>query len=130
MSDLRVKEHRVTITDALVGYRAFAGISIWAAPGLTARVFGFETDRSQFYLGRLAGSRQVALAVGTALADGEARRLWLRLGLMCDALDTLAAVIGGAKGDTAPKQAASEAAATLVEVVLSMLALAKHAPQH
>jgi hypothetical protein len=128
MSDPRVVERRVTVISALVAYRAFAGVAIWVAPGLTARVFGFEPDRGQYYMGRLAGSRQVALAAGTALSKGDAQRLWLCLGLTCDVLDTLAAGIGGAKGDTMPKQAASEAAATLVEVILSTLALAKPTP--
>ena len=114
------------IVNALVGYRAFAGVGIWVAPGITARLFGFEPDRSQFYVGRLAGSRQMALATGTALSNGEARRLWLGLGLACDVLDTLAAAIAGAKGDSPPKQAAGTAAATSVEVILSTLALAKH----
>jgi hypothetical protein len=127
MSD-QALESRLTVINALVAYRAFAGTAIWVAPGLTARVFRFESDRGRYYLGRLAGSRQVALAAGTALSKGDAQRLWLRLGLACDVLDTLAAVIGGAKGVTTPRQAASEAAATLVEVALSTLALAKPAP--
>ena len=113
---------------ALAALRAFAGVGIWVAPGLTARLFGFEPDRGRFYVGRLAGSRQVALAAGTALSNGDARRVWLRLGLSCDVLDTLAAVIAGVKGDSSPQQAAGTAAATLVEVILSTLALANHAP--
>jgi hypothetical protein len=90
-------------------------------------VFGFEPDRNQFYVGRLAGSRQVALAAGTALSEGDARWLWLRLGLACDVLDTLAAASAGIKRDQPPKQATGAAAATLVEAILSTLALAKHA---
>jgi hypothetical protein len=115
------------VVHALVAYRAFAGVGIWVAPGITARLFGFERDRSQFYVGRLAGSRQVALAAGTAITDGEARGLWLRLGLSCDVLDTLAAAIAASKGDSPPKQAAATAAATLVEAILSTLSLAENA---
>jgi hypothetical protein len=118
--------HSVKAVNALVVYRAFAGVSIWVAPGLTARFFGFKPDRGQFYVGRLAGSRQVALAAGTLLSDGEARRLWLRLGLICDVLDTAAAAIAGGKRDSPPKQAAGTGAATLVEAALSTMALAEH----
>jgi hypothetical protein len=116
----------VKAVHALVAYRAFAGVSIWVAPGLTARFFGFEPDRGQYYLGRLAGSRQVALAAGTALSGAEGRRLWLRLGLICDLLDTAAAAISGAKRDSPAKQAAGSAAATLVEAILSTISLAEN----
>ena len=114
---------------ALVALRAFAGVGIWVAPGLTARLFGFEPNRSRIYVGRLAGSRQMALAAGAALSRGDARRLWLRLGLSCDVLDTLAAAVAGVKGDSSPQQAAGTAAATGVEVILSTLALATHAAE-
>jgi hypothetical protein len=129
----RREKHKVKgaapVVRALVALRAFAGVGIWVAPGLTGRLFGFEPDRSLFYVGRLAGSRQVALAAGTALSDSDARRLWLRLGLGCDLLDTLAAAVAGVKGDSSPQQAAATAAATGVEVILSMLALANHAAE-
>jgi len=93
-----VKGERVV--QALAIYRAFAGVSVWLAPSQMARVFALETgDGSALaYAGRLAAVRELTLGVGPVLSQGEARRTWLRLALMCDVSDTVAAVAGARGG--------------------------------
>ena len=86
------------VVQALAIYRAFAGVSVWLAPSQMARVFALETgDGSALaYAGRLAAVRELTLGVGPLISHGEARRTWLRLALLCDLSDTLAAATGGA----------------------------------
>jgi len=118
-----VKGERVV--QALAIYRAFAGVSVWLAPSQMARVFGLETgDGSALaYAGRLAAVRELTLGVGPLISDGEARRTWLRLALLCDLSDTLAAATG-ARGSGLPAGAAARAgAATITSGLLTLAAL-------
>src|SRR5438270_596171 len=90
-----------------------------------ARVFGLETgDGSALaYAGRLAAVRELTLGVGPLISDGEARRTWLRLALLCDLSDTLAAATG-ARGSGLPAGAAARAgAATITSGLLTLAAL-------
>ena len=94
------------VLKALAIYRAFAGLSVWLAPSQMARAFCLKVgeDSALAYVGRLAAIRELTLGVGPVLSQGEARRTWLRLALMCDVSDTVAAV-AGARG--APASAAA-----------------------
>jgi hypothetical protein len=76
------------------------GISAWAAPRTTGRLFGLDSEANPQapYLARLFGARDMALAWGALGAEGRARRQWLVAGLACDAADTLAGVAGGREG--------------------------------
>ena len=88
------------VLKALAIYRAFAGLSVWLAPSQMARAFGLKVgeDSALAYVGRLAAIRELTLGVGPVLSQGEARRTWLRLALMCDVSDTVAAVAGARCG--------------------------------
>ncbi len=83
----------------LAGIRVAVGAGAWLAPGLSGRLFGLTgADAESAYLARLFGVRDVALAVGTVQAQGDARRDWLRLGVACDLADAGAALLGGRGG--------------------------------
>jgi hypothetical protein len=88
--------------------RIAVGAGAWLTPNLAAKAFGMDPEGNPqaSYMGRLFGIRDVALAAGTLNSTGEARNLWLRLGLVCDAGDALAAVIAGRNG-TLPKASAA-----------------------
>ncbi|MFI0373653.1 hypothetical protein ACH35V_37835 [Actinomadura sp. 1N219] len=75
--------------------RIALGLAALAAPKLTVRLMGMGSgaDAGRDYLVRAFGAREVALGAGYLLSGDESgRRLWTRLGLAVDALDTLSAV--------------------------------------
>ena len=113
------------VVQALAIYRAFAGVSVWLAPSQMARVFGLETgDGSALaYAGRLAAVRELTLGVGPLISHGEARRTWLRLALVCDLSDTLAAATGGRGGGLPAGAQARAGAATITSGLLTLAAL-------
>src|SRR6267142_1193317 len=76
-------------TQAIGAFRAFGGASFWIAPDLTARAYRSGPVARDRLSARLAGAREVALALGPLLSDGEDRSRWLRLGLACDLADAL-----------------------------------------
>jgi hypothetical protein len=84
---------------AIGAFRAFGGASFWIAPDLTARAYRSGPVARDRLSARLAGAREVALALGPLLSDGEDRRRWLRLGLACDFADALATLIGRRRGE-------------------------------
>ena len=65
---------------AIGAFRAFGGASFWIAPDLTARAYRSGPVARDRLSARLAGAREVALALGPLLSDGEDRSRWLRLG--------------------------------------------------
>jgi hypothetical protein len=91
---------------AIGAFRAFGGASFWIAPDLTARAYRSGPVARDRLSARLAGAREVALALGPLLGDGEDRLRWLRLGLACDLADALATLIGRRRGDIPPATAA------------------------
>jgi len=91
---------------AIGALRAFGGASFWIAPDLTARAYRSGPLARDHLSARLAGAREVALALGPLLSDGEDRSRWLRLGLACDLADALATLIGRRRGEIPPATAA------------------------
>lgn len=81
---------------ALPFIRLAIGGGAWALPQLTGKLFGFQSmdNQESIYLGRLFGVRDLILGVGLLSTEGEAQRLWWRLGIVCDAADTAAGVLG------------------------------------
>ena len=84
----------------LIGLRASIGASAWIAPGLAGRLFGLDAIANPQlpYVGRLFGVRDVALAAGLQLSSGPSRRLWLQLGILCDAADSVAGILARRNG--------------------------------
>jgi hypothetical protein len=76
--------------------RLIVGVISYLAPNLGGKLFGLDTagNPQAPYLARLFGVRDVALALGALQTAGESRRQWVQLGVLCDAADVGAAVIG------------------------------------
>lgn len=72
--------------------RIAIGAAAWAAPGLVRTLLRTGGDKEGNYVSRLFGAREIALGLGTMSATGETRQTMLRLGVLCDAMDVVAAV--------------------------------------
>ena len=84
---------------------AYGRISVGAlcllSPKLAARVFLLDpkTNPQLSYMGRMFGSREIALGVITLAApDGEARRRLIQLGVAVDATDAVTGIVTAASG--------------------------------
>jgi hypothetical protein len=88
-------------TTMLVGLRVAIGAGTWIAPRLAGRLFGLDAVANPQlpYVARLFGVRDVALGAGLQLSSGDNRRLWLRLGILCDAADFAAGILAGRRGE-------------------------------
>lgn len=92
---------------ALTGVRALIGATTWLAPRLSGKLFGLDAGANPQlpYVARLFAIRDLALAAGVQSSDGDARRLWVRIGIACDAADAAAGVLAGRRGDLSPVSA-------------------------
>ena len=106
---------------ALVALRA-VGSSAFLAPGLGAKTFGVPADAEGNYLVRLFAARNVALAGGLLFSRGEARRLILKAGVVCDVLDIAAGLLGYREGKEA-RSATVDTGASLAATALGVSAL-------
>lgn len=70
--------------------RLSIGIGAWLAPDLTVRVFGMDPDRSDRFVGRLFGAREMALAVTLLGAPAGAVAPVAAVGAAVDAVDAVA----------------------------------------
>jgi hypothetical protein len=109
---------------ALTVLRGIGGVGSWFLPGTTVRFFGFEHDPEDDFLNRLSGAREMAFAAGPVIARGEAKRQWLRLALVCDLLDTVAACAAVRGGHFTRAQGSGLAAFTVLCGTLTALVLA------
>src|SRR6202035_679492 len=107
--------------NAIVAIRANIGLGAWAAPRLAGRLFGLDAEANPQlpYVGRLFGVRDVALAAGVRASSGSARRLWLKIGMMCDAAD----VIAGRNGEISKVSTVLVTAPALMGIGLGLAAL-------
>lgn len=110
---------------ALIAIRASIGLGVWVAPALAGRLFGLDAGANPQlpYVGRLFGVRDVALAAGTQLSSGTGRRLWLQLGMLCDAADFAAGVIAGRRGEISKLSTVLVTAPALAGLGLGVAAL-------
>jgi hypothetical protein len=117
----------ISPTQVLPPLRLAIGGASWAFPERTGKLFGFTFTQESAYLGRLFGIRDVALGVGMLAGSAESRKLWWRLGLLCDAADAAAGVLGLRGG--APKRAMIMSTLTAASAVaLGLGALKEQAP--
>jgi hypothetical protein len=116
---------RDTALKILGGLRFAVGTSSWATPNFGGKLFGLDPDGNPQapYFARLFGIRDVALAVGPLRAKKKAQDNWIELGIMCDAADTVAALLGGGKGYLSPKTTAMVAAPAIAATALGIVAL-------
>jgi hypothetical protein len=112
-------------TRVLVGLRLGIGAGSWTAPRLAGRLFGLNAAANPQlpYVTRLFGARDVALAVGLQLSSGPSRRLWLQLGILCDAADFAAGVLAGRSGELSKLSTALVTAPALAGVAVGVAAL-------
>jgi hypothetical protein len=84
----------------LAAMRIPIGTGAWLTPRFAGRLFGLDATANPQapYLSRLFAIRDLALAAGVLQTSGEARKLWLRLGVACDAADLAAGILGGRAG--------------------------------
>jgi hypothetical protein len=101
------------------------GAGAWIAPRLAGRLFGLDAiaNPQLAYVGRLFGVRDVALGVGLQLSSGQSRRLWLQLGILCDAADSVAGILAGRKGEISGLSTVLVTAPALVGIALGITAL-------
>lgn len=70
--------------------RASIGVGSWLAPDLTARAFGIDPARSDRFIGRLFGARELALAGALLAAPHPALAPIAAVGAAVDAIDAVA----------------------------------------
>ena len=110
----------------LAGLRGAVGVGAYAAPNLSAKLFGLDPDGNPqaSYLGRLFGARDIALGIGALTTTGATRRSWLQLGLLCDALDVGASYLGGRNGSLPKSAAVMTGVVAAAAVAMGAVALA------
>ena len=93
-----------SLTRAFAALRVVIGAGSFLTPRLSGRAFGLDPDANPqlSLMARLFGVRDLALGVGVLTTEGEARRRWLQLGLVCDAADAAAGLIAGRNGEIGP----------------------------
>jgi hypothetical protein len=81
----------MTTTHAFLGSaRALVGIGSWLAPDLTARVFGIDPERSNRFIARLFGARDLALGAALLAAPPRALPAVAAVGVAIDSIDSVA----------------------------------------
>lgn len=70
--------------------RACIGLGAWLAPDTTVRLFGMDPARSDRFVGRLFGARELALAASLLAAPAPALGAVATVGAVVDAVDAVA----------------------------------------
>jgi hypothetical protein len=99
--------------------RAVGGAA-FLAPTVGTKTFGITDDAEGAYLVRLFAARNIAFAAGVLLSKGNSRRLWYQAGVICDALDVAAGLIGFREG----KKRSSAAVDTGAAFAFTLIGLA------
>jgi hypothetical protein len=118
----------VAPANTIVALRANIGLGAWLAPRLAGRLFGLDAEANPQlpYVGRLFGVRDVALGAGVAASSGNARRLWLQIGMACDAADAVAGLIAGRNGEISKVSTVLVTAPALMGIGLGLAALSQN----
>ena len=114
--------------DSITGL-AYGRITIGAlsllAPSFTARLFLLDPKANPQlgYMGRMFGSREIALGAITLASSGDARRRLTQLGVAVDGADAYTGIVSAASGGVPKKAGLLLAAAGLAAVVTGVLEL-------
>jgi hypothetical protein len=97
VADAKEDQKRDRVDDLMVQVargRVALGVAALTVPGLTVRLMGLGrgTDHGRDVVTRMFAAREIALGAGYLLSGDPHRKLWARLGLVVDALDTATAV--------------------------------------
>jgi hypothetical protein len=117
--------------NGLAAFRIGLGAFAWLAPRAMNRIFGVsraDESAALVYMNRVFGVRAVALDVGYLRSSGEARRLWHRLWLLCDAADTGMGAVMVARGELSGVTAAQGLAITGGAVAVDLAGIAQARP--
>jgi hypothetical protein len=80
----------MTPRTVLATSRAMIGLGAWLAPDTTVALFGLDPDRSNRFVGRLFGARELALALSLLAAPGPALGGVAMVGAAVDSIDAVA----------------------------------------
>ena len=94
-ADLMTPTHQTALIRTFAALRFTTGAAAWLAPNKTGRLMGLSAGHDQPFTTQLFGSRELTLALAiTDPVSPQLRSFALRLGLLTDALDVIAAVRG------------------------------------
>jgi hypothetical protein len=88
----------------VVGGRLAFGVAFLAAPRTSMRAVGLPGAPEAAHWSRVFGIRDAALGLGLLASRGDARRLWWRLGMLCDLGDAAAGVVSWRRGELPPRR--------------------------
>jgi hypothetical protein len=100
---------------ALAFFRIGLGAFAWLAPRTMNRIFGVprgDDSAALLYMNRVFGVRAISLGAGYLASQGDARRLWHQLWLLCDSADTVMGAAMTARGRLGPLTAIQALAIT------------------
>jgi hypothetical protein len=114
---------------ALLAVRFVLGTSAWFTPKAFMTLAGMDpfANPQAGYMSRLFGVRDLTLGLGLLASRGDARRVWWRLGILCDLGDAAAGVVSARHGELPAKprvRAGLMAGAGLLGASLGAAALA------
>lgn len=101
--------------------RLAVGALSLAAPDTSARAFGLDPTRSSSFVGRLFGSRELALAVLLLAAEGEDVARVATVGAVVDGLDLLSGTAELARGRLSTRAAVVGVGGAAVFTALGLL---------
>jgi hypothetical protein len=116
----------MTAMNGLAFFRIVLGAFAWFFPRTMNRIFGISREDESpalVYMNRVFGVRAVSLGVGYLASDGEARRLWHRLWLLCDSADTAMGAAMIARGELGALTGAQALAITGGAVAIDVAAM-------
>lgn len=84
-----------------MGVRFLLGSSSWLTPKFFMVAIGMDphSNPQAAYMARLFGIRDLALGIGLLSTHEDARRLWWRIGMMCDVGDMVGGLISARNGE-------------------------------
>jgi hypothetical protein len=87
--------------NALIGVRFVLGTTSWFTPHFFMEAIGMDphSNPQAAYMSRLFGVRDLTLGLGLLASRGDPRRVWWRLGILCDIGDAAAGAISWRRGE-------------------------------
>lgn len=103
--------------------RALVGLSAWAAPDVAVKAFGLDPARSDRFVTRLFGARDLALGVSLLAADARHLRAAAGVAVVIDTVDTIAGLDEHRRGNLSTWALISGAGGAAMFAVLGLLVL-------
>ena len=107
--------------------RALVGLSAWAAPDTAVKAFGIDPAKSDRFIGRLFGARDLALGVSLLAADAKHLRAAAGVAVVIDTVDTIAGLDEYRRGNLSTWALVSGVGGAAVFAVLGVLVLREEA---